>query len=432
MRKQKIGFFKTIFNFFKRFTLTQESESNRFLWTGSSTKSGSIVTEKTSLNTTTVLACVKLLSSSIASLPCILYKKENGKKTPAINHPLFKVLHDQANAEMTAYTFFETSGVHQELWGNQYAQILRNNGGDVIGLQPLRPEQTQVTRNEKKELVYITFDINNQRIALPAGDVLHIPGWGFDGLVGKSPIGLMREAVGLAVAAEETGARFFENGAITTGFLKHPGALSKEAQERLKESFKEKYGGQNNAHKIAVLEEGLDYTPISIPFKDTQFIETRGMQREEICTAFNVPPTLVGITEKQTSWGTGVEQLQIGFLTFTIRPKLVRLEQAMEKQLLTDQERRQGYEIKFNANAFLRGDMKTRFESYQLARLNGWLSVNEIREMEDLNPIDTGDIYLRPLNTVPDTEAFNPEKINNQEPIKKTEIKTGGQNDDEK
>jgi HK97 family phage portal protein len=386
---------------------------------GGKTNAGTEVTERTAMNVMTVLACVRLLAGAIASMPCVLFQRKKDMIIPAEQHPAYTILKNNANNEMTSMSFFETSQLHEELWGNRYAQIIRTNGGDIYALQPLQPDRTIVMRAFDGRLLYQTLDINGRIITLEAEDVLHVPGLGYDGLVGRSPVAMMRESLGLAVASEEFGARFFSNGAAPAGFLRHPTSLSKPAQDRLKEQFDERYAGVHNAHRTAVLEEGMEYVPITMPLKDSQFLEGRSFQQIEIASAFQVPPILIGLQEKTSSWGTGIEQIMIGFLTFSLRPKIVRIEQALNRKLLTEKERKEFY-FKFNTNSLLRGDTKTRFEGYQVARQNGWMNTNEIRAFEEMNPVAGGEMFWRPANMVPADSKFDPANVK-AEPTKKGE-----------
>ena len=374
---------------------------------GSATLAGTKVDERAALNTTTVLACVRLLSGTIGSLPCVLYQKKGDKRVPAENHPLYSVLKNDATDETTAMAFFETTQMHEELWGNRYAQILRKKSGAVYGLQLLMPDRTTVTRGADRRIKYTTTDSEGRQVTLDMDEVLHVPGLGFDGLVGKSPVGMMREAIGLAVASEEFGARFFGNGATMSGYLKHPGQLTPEALERLKKQWQENYTGPINAHKTVILEEAMDYQAISMPLKDTQFLEGRAFQATEIASGFGVPPTMIGLQDKTTAWGSGIEQLMLGFLIFSLRPRMIRIEQAMTRKLLSEKEKKEFY-IKFNANALMRGDTKSRYEVYSIAKQNGILSTNDIRALEDLDPVESGDIYWRPANMAPADAPYDP------------------------
>jgi len=367
--------------------------------------SGIKVTEETALRSTAVYGSVRIISETIASLPLLVYERlEKGKQT-AVNHPLYTVLHDQANSEMTSFTFREVLQGHLLLWGNAYAEIEKNNAGQIIGLWPLRPDRTWPERDSKTgEIVYKTILSDGTGVILPKDRVLHIPGFGFDGLIGYSPIHIAREAVGLALATEEFGAKFFGQGTRLSGVLEHPGKLTKEALERLKESWVQAYSGLSNSHRIAILEEGMKWQQIGVPPEDAQFLETRKFQVTEIARIFRVPPHMLADLDRATF--SNIEHQSIEFVVHTIRPWLVRWEQAILWKLFTPAERKR-YFAEFKVDGLLRGDIKSRYEAYAIGRQNGWLSANDIRELENMNPIPDGDIYLVNGNMIPVTTATN-------------------------
>ena len=338
-----------------------------------------------------VYACVRVISETVASLPLHLYRHvEEGKRRDTL-HPLYFLLHDSPNPEMTSFIFRETLMTHLLLWGNAYAQIVRNGHGEIIGLYPLMPDKMQVSRAETDELIYL-YQSGMKNIAFRREEILHIPGLGFDGLLGYSPIAMARNAIGMSMATEEFGASFFQNGAAPGGILEHPGTLKDPSKVR--ESWNELFKGSGNANKVAVLEEGMTYKQIGIPPNEAQFLETRKYQTEEICRIYRVPPHLVADLDKATF--SNIEHQSISFVVHTIRPWLVRLEQAMNKALLYPAER-QRYFIEFNVDGLLRGDYESRMRGYATARQNGWMSANDIRRLENMNLIpkeEGGDLYL--------------------------------------
>lgn len=288
---------------------------------------------------------------------------------------------------------------HLLLWGNAYAQIIRNGKGEVVALYPLMPNRMSVDRDEHGQLYY-TYTrasdeaptMNGMTVLLPPSDVLHIPGLGFDGLVGYSPIAMAKNAIGLAIATEEYGAKFFANGAAPSGVLEHPGTIKDPS--RVREAWMSQFGGSANSGKVAVLEEGMKYTPISISPEQAQFLETRKFQINEIARIFRIPPHMVGDLEKSSF--SNIEQQSLEFVKYTLEPWLVRWEQSMMRSLLTTSEK-QDYFIKFNVDGLLRGDYASRMSGYATARQNGWMSANDIRELENLDRIpaeDGGDLYL--------------------------------------
>ena len=366
---------------------------------GTST-SGKYVTERSSMQMTAVYACVRILSEAIAGLPLHVYKyNDSGGKEKAIDHPLYLLLHDEPNPEMSSFVFRETLMTHLLLWGNAYAQIVRNGKGEVIGLYPLMPNKMSVDRGEDGKLWYTynkskdeTSTINGSIVKLTPADVLHIPGLGFDGLVGYSPIAMAKNAIGMAIACEEYGAKFFANGAAPGGVLEHPGTI--KDPQRVRESWSATFGGSANANKIAVLEEGMKYTPISISPEQAQFLETRKFQINEIARIFRVPPHMVGDLEKSSF--SNIEQQSLEFVKYTLDPWVIRWEQSLMRILLSTDEKKD-YFIKFNLEGLLRGDYQSRMNGYSIARQNGWMSANDIRELENLDRIPAeqgGDLYL--------------------------------------
>lgn len=365
------------------------------------TTSGKPVNETTAMQTTAVYACVRILSEAIASLPVHVYDyKDGGGKEMVIDHPLYQVLHDEPNPEMTSFVFRETLMSHLLIWGNAYAQIIRDGAGRVLGLYPLLPNKMDVQRDDKGEIYYVYSRSSDENpnfkeygdIKLQKEDVLHIPGLGFDGLIGYSPIAMAKNAVGMTLACEEYGASFFANGANPGGVLEHPGVLKDPSKVR--DSWNAVYRGTSNAHKIAVLEEGMKYQQVGIPPEEAQFLETRKFQINEIARLYRIPPHMVGDLEKSSF--SNIEQQSLEFVKYTLDPWVIRWEQSLQKALLLPGEKGK-YFIKLNVDGLMRGDYQSRMNGYSIGRQNGWLSANDIREMEDMNPItdeDGGNLYL--------------------------------------
>ena len=350
---------------------------------------GKRVTDRTALQHIAVYACVRVLSEAIAQLPLHVYKYNDKGKERVPQHPLYFLLHDQPNPEMTSFVFRETLMSHLLIYGNAYAQIIRNGRGDVLGLYPLMPDKMKVDRDEKNRLIYIysRYDEANPNlkeqgdIVLYADEVLHIPGLGFDGLVGYSPIALAKNAIGISIACEEYGASFFGNNANPSGVLEHPGVIKNP--DKLRDAWHRAYGGRN-AHKVAVLEEGVKFTPISIPNNKAQFLETRKFQIEEIARMYRVPLHMIGDLDHATF--SNVEHLSLDFVKYSLDPWIVRWEQGLQKALLSDSEKGQ-YFIKFNVDGLLRGDYASRMQGYSIGIQNGFLCPNDVRELEDMNLI---------------------------------------------
>ena len=352
------------------------------------TSSGKHVDERTAMQTSAVYACVRILSETIASLPLHTYVRTDKGKEKALDHPLYNLLHDAPNDEMTSFVFRETLMGHLLLWGNAYAQVMRDGRGKVISLYPLMPDKMTVKRSEGGE-IYYSYQKDSEEFILRSFEVLHIPGLGFDGLLGHSPIAMAKQAIGMAIATEEYGATYFKNGANPGGVLEHPGILKDPAKVR--DSWNSVYGGSNNANRVAVLEEGLSFKPISIPPEQSQFLQTRKFQINEIARIFRIPPHMIGDLEKSSF--SNIEQQSLEFVKYTLTPWLSRWEAAMKKTLLSPSEKKD-YFFKLNVEGLLRGDYKTRMEGYSIGIQNGFLSPNDVRELEDMNPIEHGDIYV--------------------------------------
>lgn len=369
---------------------------------GSQASSGVLVNEETAMRSTAVYASVRLLSETMASLPLIVYRRlTGGGKERATDHPLYLVLHDQVNPYMTSMVFRETLMAHLLLWGNAYAEIEYDKKGNIVALWPLLPDRTYPRMDAvTSELYYYTTVASGQEIKLPSWKVLHIPGLGFNGLVGRSPIRMAREAIGLSLATEEFGSRFFGQGAKPGGVLEHPGKLSDDSMRRLRASWAEIHSGLHNSHRIAILEEGMKYQQIGIPPEDAQFLETRRFQVNEIARIFRVPPHMIGDLDRATF--SNIEQQSLEFVVYSLRPWLVRWEQAINAKLLMP-EQRQIYFVEHLVDGLLRGDIQSRYQAYAVARQNGWLSADDIRELENMNPLPDGqgNIYLVNGNMIP-------------------------------
>ena len=395
---------------------SRDKPSNRTAGSGytfymGGSSSGKTVTERSAMQMTAVYSCVRILAEAVAGLPLHLYRyTKDGGKEKAIDHPLYLLLHDEPNPEMSSFVFRETLMTHLLLWGNAYAQIIRNGKNEVIALYPLMPNKMSVDRDEHGQLYYTYYRgpdeaIKNKEFAvtLRTTDVLHIPGLGFDGLVGYSPIAMARNAIGMAIACEEYGAKFFANGAAPGGVLEHPGTI--KDPQRVRESWQSTFGGGGNANKIAVLEEGMKYTPIGISPEQAQFLETRKFQINEIARIFRVPPHMVGDLDKSSF--SNIEQQSLEFVKYTLDPWVIRWEQSIMRALLSAEEKSE-YFVKFNLEGLLRGDYQSRMNGYAIGRQNGWMSANDIRELENLDRIpaeEGGDLYLINGNMLPMKDA---------------------------
>ena len=384
-----LDFFKHIFSRDKPRVENSTAGGAYQFYMGQST-AGKRVSERSAMQMTAVYSCVRILSEAIASLPLHVYRyTDTGGKEKATDLPLYRLLHDEPNKEMTSFCFRETLMTHLLLWGNAYAQIIRNGRGEVLELYPLMPNRMSIDRDDKGRLYY-EYNLSNDdaptmkgtTVRLQPRDVLHIPGLGFDGLVGYSPIAMAKNAIGIGIACEEYGAKFFANGANPSGVLEHPGIL--KDPKKLRDSWTQAFGGSSNAQKVAVLEEGLKYTPISISPEQAQFLETRKFQINEIARIFRIPPHMIGDLEKSSF--SNIEQQSLEFVKYTLDPWVSRWEQSMSRLLLNNDEKKKFF-IKFNLDGLLRGDYQSRMNGYAIGINNGFLSPNDCRELENMDLI---------------------------------------------
>ena len=373
---------------------------------GLQSSSGVSISSDNALTIGTVYASVRVISESIASLPLITYKRNGRSKQRFADHPLYTILHDLPNPEMSAMSLRETLTAHTVLRGNGYAEIDWDRSGYPSALYPLRPDRMEDIRRVDGELFYFYRLPDGQGVRLPAYRVMHIRGLSPDGMYGYNPIALMRNAIGLTKATEEYGSKFFANGAIPSIVVKHPGTLSDGAYDRLIESWEARHQGLENAHRIAILEEGMSVDQVGMAPEDAQFLDTRKFQRSEIASIFRVPAHMIGDLDKASY--ASIEQQSLDFVTYTLRPWLVRWEQAIYKDLLLPRERATVF-AEHLVDALLRGDLASRYAAYQIGRQGGWLSANDVREIENMNPFDDGDTYLMPLNMVPVGTPQSPE-----------------------
>lgn len=346
------------------------------------------VTVDTALSLSTVWACAELIASTVASLPCYLYEKKGKKLVLAEDHPLYAVLHESPNRYMDPSVFFETQGLNEVLQGNSFALKEFNSRGDVIELIPLAASQMQVFLQQGK-LLY-AYTQSGQREIFPSEKIFHVRGMG-NGYVGLSPLAYARNAVDAAQAAEQFGTAFHANAGKPGGVLTIDHVLSDDQRDAVKRNFVDYLSGADNAFKLLVLEAAMQYQQVQLSPEDSQMLQTKAYSVEELCRFFyRVPPVLIGHTEKTTTWGTGVEQILLGFFSTTIRPILRRKERAIRQQLLLVDERRR-YEVEFDFADLLRADSAARSEFYSKMVNNGLMTRNEAREVERLPPIDGAD-----------------------------------------
>ncbi|GAB5387076.1 MAG: phage portal protein [Alphaproteobacteria bacterium] len=364
---------------------------------GSLTSSGISVTPDSALRQATVGACVRLLSETIASLPVYLYVHRNdGGKDKVRDHALHDILHNRPNGWLSPFEYLEGSSVNLLTRGNSYSWIERNPRGQLLNLIPLDPDGVDIERADDYGPAYEVTMPDGERLKVSRKELHHVRGPLPKDYKGQSIVTLFREAIASTLGGEQFIASLWKNGVMPSGALKTQGELSDKAINRLRKQFSERYGGAANTGKPLVLEEGMDWVKLSLNPVDAQFIDVMRLRRSEIAAIWRVPPHLVGDLERATF--SNIEQMSLEFVIYSLRPWLKRIEQAMNRDLLTEAERRQGLHLKFNVDALLRGDFKSRMDGYATGRQWGWLSRNEVRTMENMNPIADGDDYLTPLN----------------------------------
>ena len=373
------------------------------------TRSGVAVNEQNAMQLMAVFTAVRILAEGFAQVPLKVYRRRpDGSRDEARDHPLYKILHDQPNDEMTSFQLRETMAAHVALWGNSYCEISRNGLCEVIGLWPLLPNRTLPRRLPSGALVYVTQiqkDPSNtqqvQETILPARNVLHVPGLSLNGMKGLSVIGTVREGIGLAFSYEAFGAYFFGNNTVPGLTLATDLPLKKEHVDEIERRIREGHEGLTNSQRLMILTNGLKPVNVGMPLDDAQFLEQRKYTRSEIMGLYRIAPHLSNDTEKVSSWGAGIEQMSIGHIVYTMAPYYKRFEQVLNMKLFGANAQAPLYP-EFDPEGFLRGDYKTRMEGYAIARQWGWMSVNDIRHKENEMIIGAqGDIYLTPSNMVP-------------------------------
>lgn len=371
---------------------------------------GEVVTDDSAMSLSAVWACVNLLAGTIASLPLIVYRTDaQGRRTVARDHPLYRVLHDSPNYDQTAVDFWEFANASIELWGNAYARVERSVG-QVSGLYPIAPGLVFVRRLANGDLEY-RWTENGKSYVETDATMLHIRGFGGNPLGGMSTLHFGRNAFSLARAIDRSAGGMFKNGLRPSGVLTFEKWLSPEQRTLTKNELTEQFLGAANSGRPLVLEGGTKWEQLTISPEDAQMLESRGFSVEEICRIFGVPPFMVGHTQKVTSFGSGLEQQVLGFQKFTLRRRLKRIEQALEKQLLRPEDRAAGITIEFNLEGLLRGDSAARASFYQSGLTNGWMTINEVRALENMPPVTGGDVPRMQMQNVPITEAGQQQQL---------------------
>ena len=372
-----------------------------------SSAAGVYVTEESAMRVSAVYGAVRLLCGSIATLPLQVFRRTSDGRELAEDHPLYDLLHLQPNPMLSAVVYWETVVMHVLLAGNHYSLIGRTRGGEPISLTPLKPSRVEPDVKDGQLIYFVTFD-DGKYAAYHQDDILHIPNVGWNGKKGLSTIRYAAQnSVGTAMAADEYAARFFANDATPRGYLKFDKPLKREQAELIRDYWYEKHQGLDKSHVPAIISEGGEFKEISMSAEDAQILETRRFQVTDIARIFGVPPWMLGETSTSTSWGTGLEQQARGFVTFTLRPHLIRIQQEVNRKLFRHRE----FYAEFNAAALLSADTKGRHEAYQIAlggnQQPGWMSVNEVRKLENLSPVEGADEIYRPLtgDTTNETQA---------------------------
>lgn len=388
----------------RRFTSDHESAA---MITGSKSYSGEVVSETSALALSSVWACVNLISGTGATLPCMVYRTDSeGRRKVDKSHKLYRVLHDSPNYDQTAVDFWEWIFASIELRGNAYARVSRDSTGQVIALDPVPADIVSVERQPNGMLEY-SWTQDGKSYKAKDRDIFHVRGFGGDPLGGLSTLQYARAAFGLAQAQDKAAGAVFKNGLRPSGVLSFKEWLKPDQREVAEKRMAEKYVGAQNAGRPMVLEGGVEWKALTITPEDAQMLESRSFSLEEICRFFGVPPFMIGHTEKSTSWGTGIEQQTIGFQKFTLRRRLKRIEQAIEKQLLTDKDRAAGVTVEFNLDGLLRGDSTSRAQFYQTMTQIGAMTINEVCKLENLEPKAGGDVPRVQMQNVPITEVGN-------------------------
>lgn len=369
----------------------------KFFGGGQSTSAGVQVDESTALKFSPVWAAVNIISGAVGFLPLPVYQRTDKGKEKVHAHPVYRLLHDRPNPLITAQVFREALQAHLLTWGNAYAEIERNGAGRPIALWPITPDRVLPDQDRLKDgvLVWKVSHSTKPDVFIPDENMLHIPGLGFDGIVGYSVIQHASESIGLGMGAETFGSTFFGNGATVGNVLEHPGKLSEDARKNLAKSIKDKYSGPQNAHRTLILEEDMKWKPLGFTQKDSQFLETRKFQINDIARWFQIPPHMIGDLERATF--DNIEHQGIEFVTWTLARWLKRWESECNYKLFSQSDQ-QTHFAEFLVDALLRGDTKTRYESYGIAVEKGWMNRNEVRERENMNRQEGLDKFLTPMN----------------------------------
>lgn len=356
---------------------------------------GELVTEERALAYAAVWSCVRIIAETIATLGWhVVREQPDGTRLREMNTRMDRLLNASANREMTAFSWRMTALAHALLTGNHYSEIERDAGGRAIGLWPIDPAAVRIDRDAEGGLRYVVTNSANTEYVITARNMVHIAGLGWDGVSGMSVVGMARQTIGMGLAMDKYGSSFYENGAHVGMALRHPGKLSEQARDNLSKSFKENYSGSAKAFKTLILEEGIEVDKLSMSMADAQFLESRKFQISEICRWFRVPPHKVADLDRATF--SNIEHQSIEFVQDTILPWCRRIEQEIDYKLFGEW----ATTTRLNIDTLLRGDIVSRYTAYEKGRAGGWLSANDVRRMENMAPVENGDIYLQPMNFI--------------------------------
>ncbi len=399
-----MGLLKLVKSLFSKHIDLRDPKSVEFFSDGIA-MSGEPVNENIAMSLSAVWACTNLIASSIATMPVMVYRGRGGDREELRDHGLFRLLHDSPNAEQTAVGFWEFIGTSLELKGNAYAHKIIGAKGRIVAMVPIHPDNVIVERVKTGQLRYRWHDDTGRQHEAFDDEMLHIRGFGGSAMGGMSTLRFGRDAFGLARAIDKSAASTFRNGMRPSGALTFKEFLSEENRRTAERVLSEKFIGAVNSGRPLILEGDTRWQPISINPEDAQMLESRRFSVEEICRFFGVPPHMIGHTDKATSWGKGLEQQTLGFQKFTLRPRIMRIEQALMQQLLSPRDRASGVTIRFNMDGLLRGDSAARAAYYQTMTQIGAMTINEVREKEALPPVSGGDEPRMQMQNVPITEA---------------------------
>jgi len=381
-----------------------DAERMSDLFLGAKNSTGIVVNADTAMRASSVYACVRLVAGAIGSMPLGIYKRAGDSREAINEHPMARAIRVQPNPMLSASVYWETVASHILLAGNSYSLIGRGRGEQALDLTPLKPNAVNIEEKSGRLMYFITLG-NGTYVAYDQDDILHIPGVGWNGLKGLSAIAYAgQNSIGGALAADEYSAKFFANDATPRGYLKFDKKLSPEQAEILRDYWYRKHQGIDNSHLPAIITEGGEFKTTTVSAEDSQLLETRRFQVADICRIFGVPPFMVGETDKSTSWGSGIEQQSIGFIRYTLRPHLTRIEQEINRKLFTGAANKNIF-AEFQTHDLMRGDTAGRSAAYQIAlggnQAPGWMTINEVRKAENLPSITDGDEVYKPLTGAP-------------------------------